>query len=216
ASAEQALKIDPANREAHRVAGFVYASKADPDRGARGAQPEKADDNVAKAIRHFEAVIDRAPGEPDPNIRATLARLYLRAGMNPKAIPLLTDLVAQEPGWQDGRLLLAEAFAESGRNSDAIAWLERTVPDDPQLYPTLADFYEREHRWKEAAGAYAHAMEIAPRNTQLKQRYASALLNTGSREDMTKARDLLKDLAAANPNDTRPMYLLAQAQRRLG
>src|SRR5439155_22826705 len=178
-AAEQALKIGPSNREAHRVAGFVYASMADPERGgpARASRGDSADENLAKAISHFEAALDRAAGEADPNVRATLARLYLRAGSGAKAIPLLSDLVAQEPGWQDGPLLLAEAYAGSGHNADAISWLERAVSDEPQLYPSLAEFYEREHRWKDAAGAYAHAIESAPRNTQFKQRYASALLN---------------------------------------
>lgn len=218
-AAEQALKIDPANREAHRVAGFVYASMTEPERGStRRSTPttENADENLAKAIAHFEAAIERPAGEADPNVRATLARLYLRAGSTAKAIPLLTDLVAQEPGWQEGPLMLAEAYAESGRNADAIAWLEPLVADDPQLYPTLADFYERDHRWKEAAGAYAHAIEGAPQNAQLKQRYASALLNAGTRDEMVKARDLLAEMASATPNDTRTLYLLSQAQRRLG
>src|SRR5262249_12393188 len=53
-------------------------------------------------------------------------------------------------------------------------------------------------------------------NSQLKQRYASALLNTGVRADMTKARDVLKELVTSSPNDTRSLYLLSQAQRRLG
>src|SRR5438874_7870785 len=58
-AAEQALKINPDSREAHRVAGFVYAAMADPDRaGPRGAPADKADENLAKAIAHFEAAVD--------------------------------------------------------------------------------------------------------------------------------------------------------------
>ena len=39
--------------------------------------------------------------------------------------------------------------------ADAIPWLEEAVADDPRLYATLGDFYDRERRWKDAAGAYA-------------------------------------------------------------
>src|SRR6185436_10110791 len=177
AAAEQALKIAPANREANRVLGTIYAalSESASTRGRSGS----ADENVAKAIRYLEAATERSAGQPDPNIRATLARLYVRSGAYDKAIPVLTDLVHQEPGWQDGPLLLAEAYAGAGRTKDAIAWLEEQ--NDPRLMPALGDFYEREQRWSDAAKAYERALQRTPRNADLKTRYASALLKTGNR-----------------------------------
>ena len=213
AAANQALKIDPANRAAHRVAGIVYAAIAD---STRGATPKPDDANVAKAIEHLEAALDRPVGNTDPSVRATLARLYVRTRAFAKAIPLLTDLVSQESGWQDGPLLLAEAYAGAGRTADAIQWLEEAAPEDPQLYPTLAEFYERDRRWKQAADAYAKALAAAPRNSELKTWYASALLNAGGRENVGKAREALADLLSTRPNDARALYLLSQAERRLG
>ena len=192
-TANQALKIAPVNREAHKVLGLVYAALA--DNGKDDARPTgKPDENVVKAIPHLEQALDHPEGEPDPNVRATLARLYMRTGAYDKAIPLLTALVTEEPEWRDGAMLLAGAYAGAGKNADAIAWLEQAAPSDPQLYPTLADFYEREHRWKDAAGAYAKALEQAPRNVELKTRYASALLNAGDPASVGKARDVLNDI----------------------
>jgi tetratricopeptide (TPR) repeat protein len=219
ASAEQALKKAPANREANRVLGTVYAalSESASENGARG-RAAAADDNVAKAIRHLELATDRAAVPADPNIRATLARLYVRSGAYDKAIPLLNDLVNQEPGWQDGPLMLAEAYAGAGRTKDAIAWLEERATDDPRLLPALADFYERERRWPDAVATYARALQKAPRSTELKSRYASALLNMGGRENVAKARDALAEVVATRPTapDARALYLLSQSQRRLG
>ncbi len=149
-------------------------------------------------------------------MRATLSRLYMEAGQFDKAIPLLTALVTQEPQWQDGPLLLAEAYAGSGKNEDAIAWLKQKSADDPRLLAPLADFYEREHRWPEAAAAYEQAVRRAPRNTELKSRYASALMNAGGREAAAKARDILNELLTTQPHDGRALYLLSQAERRLG
>jgi tetratricopeptide (TPR) repeat protein len=216
AAAEQALKIAPANREANRVLGTIYAalSESASTRGRSGS----ADENVAKAIRYLEAATERSAGQPDPNIRATLARLYVRSGAYDKAIPVLTDLVNQEPGWQDGPLMLAEAYAGAGRTKDAIAWLEERTADDPRLLPALADFYERERRWPDAVGAYARAVQRMPRNTELKSRYASALLNLGGRDNAAKARDVLTEVVAARSGtpDARALYMLSQAQRRLG
>jgi tetratricopeptide (TPR) repeat protein len=219
AVAEQALKIAPSNREANRVMGTIYAalSESARDNAPRGRGGDRADENLAKAIHYLEMAIDRPAGDADPNVRATLARLYVRSGAYEKAIPLLSNLVNQEPGWQDGPMMLAEAFAGAGRVKDAISWLEQRAPGDPRLLPALADFYERDHRWSEAAAAYARALERTPRATELKARYASALLNAGGRENITKARDALNELIASRPApDARALYLLSQAQRRLG
>src|SRR5262249_6941210 len=89
--------------------------------------------------------------------------------------------------------------------------------EDPRLLPALADFYERERRWADAAGAYGKALERAPRNVDLKTRYAAALVNAGSRDNLLKARDALKEVIGASRSpEARPLYLLSQAQRRLG
>ncbi len=197
ASAEAALKINPANREANRVLGVVYAALSETPRDdaprPRGGNTE--DENVTKAIHHLELALDRAAGEADPNVRATLARLYVRHSAYEKAIPLLSDLVNQEPGWQDAR-----------------------TPGDPRLLPALADFYERERRWADAAAAYSTALQRAPRNSlDLKSRYASALLNAGGKENIGKARDALTEIVATRTTpDARALYLLSQSHRRLG
>ena len=217
AAGEQALKIESGNREAHRVLGIVYATLVESGRrNARNQQSTPAPaDSLNKAIQHLEQAIDRLV-DSDPNVRATLARLYLAAGSNEKAIPLLAELVNQEPGWTDGPSLLAQAYAAAGRDTEAIAWLERASNDDPDLYTTLAGFYERQRKWKEAAGAYAKAIQASPRNTDLKLQYAIALMNTGGKDSVTQARDVLNEVVGARPNDTRALYQLSQAQRRLG
>jgi tetratricopeptide (TPR) repeat protein len=218
AAAEQALKISSANREANRVLGTIYAALSESARGnAPRARGDKADENLAKAIHHLEQAIDRPAGEADPNVRATLSRLYVRNGEYEKAIPMLSNLVNQEPGWQDGPMMLAEAFAGAGRVKDAISWLEQRAPGDARLLPTLADFYERDRRWSDAAAAYARALQRTPRAIELKSRYASALMNAGGRENIGKARDALNEVIASRPApDARALYLLSQAQRRLG
>jgi len=217
-AAEQSLKIAPANREGNRVLGTVYAAFAEAAReNTRGrGSAARADDNLAKAIQHLEIAADKAGGEADPNVRATLARLYVHSGAFDKAIPLLTDLVNQEPSWQDGPAMLAEAYAGAGRSADAITWLEQRTENDPRMLPTLADFYERERRYSDAAAVYGRLLERTPRSNELKTRYAAALLNAGGRDNVTKARDTLNDLVGSRGTEARPLYLLAQAQRRLG
>ena len=221
-TAEQALKIAPANSEANRVLGVIYAalSEAGRDNAPRGRASDSPDENVTKAVRYLEAAIAHPEGQADPNVRATLSRLYVKSGQFAKAIPLLTDLVNQEPGWGDGPMLLAEAYAGAGRASDAIKWLEGQ--QDPRLLPTLADFYERDRRWKDAADTYARALQGSPRNAgELKTRYATALMNTGNRADLGKARDVLTEVVSGRSADAVagralvPLVAGAAASRRL-
>jgi len=215
AAANTALKIAPDNREANRVLGTIYAALSESGQGGRGA--DQAEANLTKAIHHFELALEGAVAESDPNVRATLARLYIRNNSYEKAIPLLTDLVNQEPGWQDGPVMLVEAYSGAGRSRDAIAWLEERTATDPRMLPALADFYERERQWSDAADAYARALQRAPRDQAMKSRYASALMNAGGRANIEKARTVLSELAAAaRTPDARTLYLLSQAQRRLG
>ena len=211
AAAEQSLKVDSANKEAHRVLGLIAAAKVD----SRPRQQGAADADLTSAIQHLERAIANPIGEADPNARGTLARLYLRIAEYDKAIALLVDLVRQQPGWTDGPRLLAQAYAGAGRPGDAIELLDQQAEDDPSLLPTLADFYERQQRWNDAADAYARALTVAPRNAELKTRYAQALYNAGGRENLAKAREVLNDLVSTR-NDARALYLLAQANRRYG
>src|SRR4029077_3239705 len=114
-----------ANRDAHRVLGTVYATLAvgQPNgRISRASQQE----NLSKAILHLEQAFE--PGTPpDANLRAMLARVYMRAESYDKAIPILVDLVKEEPGWQEGPALLTEAYSAAGRGADAVAWLEEAA-----------------------------------------------------------------------------------------
>jgi tetratricopeptide (TPR) repeat protein len=218
-AAEQALKVAPANREANRVMGILYAAMSENGREnqAPNAPRDKASNEyAAKAIEHLERAIERPVGEPDPNVRATLSRLYLKTGAFEKAVRLLAILVDQEPGWADGPTLLAEAYAGAGRTSEAIEWLEGRIATNPRLLPALGDFYARERRWSDAAGAYARALQRSPRNLDLKLRYAQTLLNAGGRDNAVKARDALNDIVAARATDPFALYLLSQAQRRMG
>ena len=222
-TAEAALKLAPANHEANRVLGVIYAALSESARGgrSRGAVAGGSatnDENLAKAIKHLEAATVGVIGEVDPNVRATLSRAYVLAGEYDKAIPILASLVEEQPAWADGPALLAEAYAAAGRNDEAIRWLSEHAEEDPRLLPTLGDFYERERQWKEAAEVYGRALAGSRRaSPELTARYANALVFAGGRENLERARDLLTELTTTRPADLgRTLYLLSQTERRLG
>jgi len=94
-AAEQSLKIAPDNREGNRVMGIVYAAMSDsgPEQRTRTTTPDRSEEYAGRAIQYLEKAIDKPIGDPDPNVRATLSRLYLRTGAYDKAVKMLTDLV---------------------------------------------------------------------------------------------------------------------------
>lgn len=215
AAAEQAVKIDPENKQAHRVLGQIFAglaSSAQDTRTGRASQQE----NITRAIQHFEKALESPVKQTDIDVRALLSRLYVAADQFDKAIPLLTDIIKEAPQWRDGPNLLMEAYSGAGKTAEAVAWLEESAPDNPQLFGSLANFYARERRWVDAAGAYEQALKQSPRSFDLRVNLASMLMNTGNRADLTRARDVLREATAMRTTDERALTLLAQAERRSG
>jgi tetratricopeptide (TPR) repeat protein len=212
AAAEQSLKLDDSNRDAHRILGTLYAGAATAD-GRQSRQVRE--ENLTKAIDHLEkAVVERAGVQADANLRATLARLYILNSAFDKAIPVLTEIVRQEPGWQEGAGLLVDAYVSAGRSADAIAWLREAVVDSPTLYSNLADLYARDQRWDEAAAAYEQALQVSARSFDLRVRFGSMLVNAGGASRLLRARTVLREAIQMRASDERALFLLSNAERQ--
>lgn len=214
-AAEQALKLDDTNKQAHRVLGQVAVNAASNAPNTQAGRAT-AQDNLTRAIEHFEKTLESPVKQTDIEIRAQLARLYVNADQFDKAIPLLTDIIKEAPGWRDGPSLLVDAYNGANKTAEAIAWLEESAVDNPQLFSTLAGFYARQRRWVDAAGAYEQALKASPRSFDLRVNLASMLMNTGTRADLGRARDVLREAVGLRATDERALTLLSQAERRAG
>ena len=209
-AAEAGLARDPSNREANKIVGTIYAALADQ------GQPLRSGDNVAEYPARAIAALEKARrgGTGDLNIDLLLGRLYSQTRAFDKALPLLRHVVEEQPGYQDGVLLLATAQESAGAASDAIETLEQALVANPKFYRgqlRLAETYERAARWPEAAAAFERALALNTRNTALIPRRAVALINAGK---AAEARTLLQPLLAESTTpDPALMYLLAEAQR---
>ena len=73
---------------------------------------------------------------------------------------------------------------------------------------------ERGQRWHDASAAYEKAVSANPRSTELKLRWATALLNQPGGDAVERARGVLEDLLRERPGESRGLYLLSIAQRR--
>jgi tetratricopeptide (TPR) repeat protein len=210
-TAEAALQRDPANREANRIIGTVYAALNEQ------RQPFRAGDDPtlygSKAIAALEK--SRREAGFDINLELLLGRLYLGARDYEQAIGSLRKVVDDQPGYPEGAMLLAAAQDGAGLKDDEILTLETALEYSPAFYRghlRVAELYEQQRRFADAAGAYAHAAAANPR-VDVSSRQAASLLNAGK---AAEARDVLQ---AAMQKKTSPdaglLYMLGQAQRLL-
>jgi tetratricopeptide (TPR) repeat protein len=213
ANAESALARDPSNQEANRILGTVYAAYA--ERRIPLRQGEDPATYPARAI----ASLEKARGEGfDVGLDLVLGRLYVQTGAFDKAVPVLGRVVENQPALVDASILLSTAQERAGRPAEAIATLEQVLEDNPGSFRAqmrLAEIYEHEEKWNEAANALAKAQTLNPRAPMIARRQAVALLSAGR---ASESRDLLQSTIASGRADAKDpvlLYLLAESQRVL-
>jgi tetratricopeptide (TPR) repeat protein len=211
-AAEDALKISAKNQEANRILGTELAALAEQRQAARPG------DDVSQYPKRAMAALEiaRGDGNGDLNIDLTLARLYLDADRDADAIPLMRRIVLEQPQYAEGWLLLAEAQEGAGSGAAAVDTLTQLLDEQPQFFRArvqLAETLDRQHKYAEAAEAWAGVAALNPRNTDVASRRASSLINAGRAGE---AQRILSEALKQAPGDLRLTFMLAQAQREAG
>lgn len=210
-AAEAALRIDPVNREANRILGSVLAALSEQRQAFRpGDDPTQYRPRAIAALEK-----SRRDAGVDLNLELMLGRLYLQSRNYEKSIVSLRRVVDDQPDYPEAAMLMAAAQDGAGRPEDAIRTLEMSLRKNPSFFRgrvRLAELYDQQRRFKEAADAYARA-QAANSRADLTSRQASSLLNSGKPAD---ARDLLQAaLKRKTSPDASLLYMLAQSQRQL-
>lgn len=209
--AEEALKHDPANLEANRILGSVYAALAEQRTPLRPG--EDVSQYPARAVAALEKASRDATG--DLGLNLLLGRMYVQLRAFDKAIPPLRRIIDDQPAYSEAAWLLAVALENTGEPDAAIDVLRGALEYNPRFFRgqlRVAELNEKLGRWGEAAEGYARAQQLNIRMTvELMPRRAAALINAGK---AAEARDLLKPLAAAAQADAGVLYLYAVAQRQ--
>jgi len=211
ANAEAAIARDASNQEANRILGTVYAAFAE-----RRLPVRKGDDPATYPDRAI-AALERARGEgTDPGLDLVLGRLYVQTKNFAKAVPVLSRVVESQPSLVDAAILLATAQEGAGEPEQAIATLQKVLAENGGSFRAqmrLAEIYEADEQWNEAANALARAQTLNPRAPSIARRRAVALLSAGR---ASESRDLLQaTIASGRPDAKDPvlLYLLAESQR---
>jgi tetratricopeptide (TPR) repeat protein len=203
-AAREALKLNEANLEAHRVLGLVYTAQADSINA--NAAPQKFLAVARDAIQHLERVAKDPTAGID--VLFSLGRLYLRTGEAKPAVETFIRVVTQNPGSAQGRLLLAQAYAAADDLKNAISTLDLIVEDEPRVASTLAQYQEQAGLFTEAVENYTRALAVEPTNRGLKVRRVAALI---AARDFARAATLAAEAQAQHTDDPRFPRLRAQA-----
>jgi tetratricopeptide (TPR) repeat protein len=203
-AAREALKLDDANLEAHRVLGLVYTAQADSINA--NAAPQKFLAVARDAIQHLERVAKNPTAGID--VLFSLGRLYLRTGDAKPAVETFIRVVTQNPGSAQGRLFLAQAYAAADDLKNAISTLDLIVDDEPRVASTLAQYQEQAGLLKEAVENYTRALAVEPTNRGLKVRRITALI---AARDYTRAATLAAEAQGQHGDDPRFPRLRARA-----
>jgi tetratricopeptide (TPR) repeat protein len=157
----KAIKLDPADAEAHYNLGNCYLSQ----------------DLPAKAVGEYEKAIKLKP----KYVKAygNLAVSYVRMGRADEAVANFRRVVELEPNSPDGRFNLANILAGTGKIDEALDQLLMTVelaPQDSVAHSAFAKLLLQQGWVERAIAEYERALDIDPNNESAQTGLEKALI----------------------------------------
>ncbi len=207
--AQDILKRDPNNLEAHKLLGRIYLrSLGDMPGGGNGS------DNVLKlAIEQYEEIVKIEADSVDDHL--LLGRLYRLNNDFQKAETELKAAVQLDPNSEEAVTTLSLLYSDEGDTNKALQVLS-SIPDtgrSAKLYAALGATYEQRKEYKSAIDAYKHAIQLDRDNLDAIRGLAENLLNDGQ---IDAALDQYKVIADANPEDAQTYLRISEIYRRQG
>lgn len=207
--AQDILKRDPNNLEAHKLLGRIYLrSLGDMPGGGNGS------DNVLKlAIEQYEEIVKIEPDSVEDHL--LLGRLYRLNNDLQKAETELKIAVKLDPDSEEAVTTLSLLYSDEGDTNKALQVLS-AIPDSgrsAKLYAALGATYEQRKEYKSAIDAYKHAIQLDRDNLDSIRGLAENLLNDGQ---VDAALEQYKVIADANPEDAQTYLRISEIYRRQG
>jgi tetratricopeptide (TPR) repeat protein len=209
--AQEILKRDPNNLEAHKLLGRIYLRSLGDVQSGQGSQ------NVLKlAIEQYEQIVKIEPDDIDDHL--LLGRLYSMPSDYKdyaKAEKEFKTAVKLQPESEEAVTYLAYLYNEEGDTARATQVLS-SIPDksrSAKLYSALGYTYEQQKQYKQAIDAYRRAIALDRDNLDAIRGLAQNLLNDGQTE---AALEQYKVIADTNPEDAQTYLHMAEIYRKSG
>jgi tetratricopeptide (TPR) repeat protein len=205
--AQDILKRDPNNLEAHKLLGRIYLRSL-------GDQQSAGSQNMLKlAIEQYEQIIKIEPDSVEDHL--LLGRLYRLNNDLQKAESEFKTAVKLQPDSEEAVTMLAYLYNDEGDATRATQVLS-SMPDasrSAKLYSALGYTYEQQKDYKKAIDSYRRAIELDRDNLDAIRGLAQNLMNDGQTD---AALDQYKIIADANPEDAGTYLRIAEIYRKAG
>ena len=204
--AQEIIRRDPKNLEAHKLLGRIYLRSLGDMPGGNGS------DNILKlAIEQYEQIVKLDPQSVDNHL--LLGRLYRLNNDLQKAEGELNAAIKLDPGSEEAVTTLAMLYTDEGDTAHALKVLS-SIPDSARsakLYSALGAAYEQRKDYKSAIDAYKHAIVLDRDNLDAIRGLAENYLNDGQLE---ASLEQYKVIADSNPEDAQTYVRIAEIYRR--
>ena len=207
-AAQEQIKKDPNNLEAHKLLGTTYLRSL-----GDGQQGSASDEMLKLAIGEYSKIVSLEPDSVED--RLLLGQLYSFAHDSVHAEEQFAAAKKIDPGSEDTALNLARLYAEQGDAKRAIQALT-DIPEDDQTSKTefvLGSTYDRLKDTKHAIEAYRKSLDLEPDNLDAERSLAKDLLDDNQ---ITAALQAYKDISAGDPSDPEAYLRIAEIERRQG
>jgi tetratricopeptide (TPR) repeat protein len=206
--AQDILKRDGNNLEAHRLLGRIYLrSLGDIQNGTQSEQVLKL------AVEQYQEIVRLDPKSVEDHL--LLGRLYRLNNDLVKAENEFKTAVQLQPTSEDAVTALSILYNEEGDTSRALEVLN-AFPEasrSSKLYAALGYTYEQNKAYKKAIEAYQKSVDLDHDNLDSVRGLAQNLLNDGQTE---AALVQLKVIADSDPSDAQNYMRMAEIYRRNG
>src|SRR5271165_6597757 len=204
--AQDIIKRDPKNLEAHKLLGRIYLRSLGDMPGGSGS------DNVLKlAIEQYEEIVKLEPNNVDDHL--LLGRLYRLNTDLQKAEAEFKTAIKLDPSSEEAVTTLAMLYTDEGDSARALQVLA-SVPDtarSAKLYSALGAAYEQRKEYKNAIDAYRHAVVLDRDNLDAIRGLAENYMNDGQ---LDAALEQYKVIVDSNPEDAQSYVRISEIYRR--
>jgi tetratricopeptide (TPR) repeat protein len=207
-AAQEILKTEPNNLDAHKLLGRVYLQSL--GNVQSGGPSEKV---LQLAIGEYTKIVELQSN--DIESRLLLGQLYTLAHDTPHAEEQFKAAQHIDPNSEDVVLNLARLYSDSGDMTRAIQVLNAVPADDrtAKMDYALGMSYDQLKENKNAIDAYSKAFDMEPDNLDSERGLAQALLNDGQ---LGPALKHYEAISAADPQDAQTYTRISEIERKQG